>query len=151
MGATGTTGSQGPAGPGFGTITSQQPGIDASIPARVLGTAFQISTVAPAMVAYRATASVTASLTGTNQGRVRLRMGPTSTSTVEQPGAVGITYSLGLGIAVANTVGNEGALHALVPPGWWVMLDTVVVSGSPALALISNATIAGAQVEQILG
>lgn len=149
-GAAGATGSTGATGAGFGTITVQQPGITGGVPARVIGTAFQVSTTAPAMVAYRATVSVTASLAGNNKGRVRLRVGPGAGTTVEQPQCCEIEFNLGLGLAVANKNGNGCALTAFVPAGSFVLMDVVTETGTIVGALVSNATVAGAQVEQIL-
>ena len=147
-GATGATGSTGPAGAGFGSITVQAPG-SGGVPNRVIGTAFQPSTTAPTMVSYRASTSIATNLTGNNSGRIRIRGGDTSTTTTEYPGAVGSTFSMSLGVALL-TVGNEGALSALVPVGWWVLIDTVTVAGTVTYALPTNATLAGAQVEQVL-
>lgn len=151
LGPTGATGSTGAAGAGFGTITENRPGITSGVAARVVNTSFQPSATAPCQVSYRATASVTASLAGNNSGRVRLMMCPTQNGTyLEYPGAVGVVYNLGLGVAIANTNTNEGWLGALVPIGWWVKIDVVTVTGTITGALVSNATLAGAQVEQVL-
>lgn len=160
-GATGATGSQGPAGSvgatgstgaqgvGLGTLTVQNPGSN-GVPNRAIGAAFQPSTTNPSFVCYRAKASVTTSLTGANQGRIRIRTGAASGSTTEYPGAVEVTYTLGLGLAASTTVANGGSICAFVPVNWFVLVDTVTDSGSPVFTLPTNATIAGAQIEQLL-
>ena len=149
-GATGPSGANGTNGVGLGSLTTNLPGITSGVPTRVIGTAFQPSTTNASFVQYRAQASVTASLAGNNQGRIRIRVGSTSTTTAEFPGAVGVTYNLGLGVSLANTNANEGTLYAFVPAGSWVLIDTVTVSGSPAFTLQSNSTVLGSQVEQLL-
>jgi hypothetical protein len=116
----------------------------------VLNTAFQVSPTAPSIVSYRASASVTASLAGNHKGRVQFRMGPTAGSTTVQPSCCEVEYNLGLGVAIANKTGNGNAIGGFVPAGWWVMLETVTDAGSPVLTLVSNATLSGAQVEQLL-
>jgi hypothetical protein len=150
-GAVGPTGSVGATGVGFGTQTINQPGVASGPPTRVLGTAFQPSATQPCFVSYRAKVSATLPLLGTAQeGRVRMRVGPTATTTVEWPGAVGILKSATAAVTVSQTDQGEGTLYGLIPVGWWVMLDAVTVSGTPTLALISNATLLGAQIEQVL-
>lgn len=149
QGTQGVAGAAGPQGAGLQTIAVQTPG-SGGVPNRAIGTAFQVSASQPSHVAYRVRASVTASVTGNNQGRARIRLGPTALTTVEYPGAIGITYNLGLGLAVANTIGSEGCLSAFVPAGWFVLIDTVT-TGAVTYALDTNATTPGAQVEQLLG
>lgn len=149
-GATGSTGAQGPAGVGLGTLTVQQPGVTGGTSNRVIGTAFQPSVTNPVFACYRASTSITASLAGSNQGRIRIRVGASSTTTTEFPGTVELTYNLGLGLAVANTITNSGSLCAFVGAGQFVLIDTVTTTGTVTFSLPTNAAISGAQVEQLL-
>lgn len=142
----------GDAGPGFGTTTVILPGITGGVSARALTTSFTPGTgTSPTFVQYRATASATVPLLGTAQeGRVRLRLGATCGAAVEWPQAVGIQASANTAIAVSTSVRHDGTISALVPAAWCVIIDTVIVAGTPTLVLVSNATLSGAQIEQPL-
>lgn len=137
-------------GGGLATILQQVPG-SAGVPNRALATAFQPSSDFPSLVAYRAKISGSMSVAGSVSGRIRIRVGLSAVTTLELPGAVGFTFTLGLGIAVADAHAVDGYLCALVPAGSWVLIDTVTDAGAPVFSLPVNATVAGAQLEQLIG
>lgn len=116
-----------------------------SVPSRSLASAFQPSTTRDAWVSYGVEVSSTVSVLSTtvHEGYVTLKVGPTSTPTVEHQRSGG-SLSTG-GLTVAETSKHIGAVAAFVPAGSWVLLTSVTVSGSPTIALDA------VQVETLVG
>lgn len=122
-----------------------RPLTSSSVPSRLSGTAFQPSTTRDAWVSYGVEVSSTVSVLSTtvHEGYVTIKVGPTSTPTVEHQRSGG-ALSTG-GLTVSETSKHVGAVSAFVPAGSWVLLTAVTVSGSPTIVLDAI------QVETLIG
>jgi hypothetical protein len=89
-------------------------------------------------VSYCVNAEATSTLLGAQEGYVKLLCDASNPPTTERD-------RRGVKIAgVGATSGNVGSLKYLVPPGHFVLMQAVTVSGTPTLALV------GPQYEQAL-
>jgi len=145
QGATGAAGAAGADGAGFGTITENAPSGGS---ARVLGTAFQPSSTAPTMVYYHARVDLSLPLLGTAQeGYVRVKCDASNPPTTVRPPRVGGKIGASAAVAVSEQTAHDGYISLLVPPGHYVLLESVTVSGTPTFTLGSAV---GDQLEQVL-
>lgn len=110
------------------------PSLTLSTPTRVIGTPFQLSTTRPALVSYSARVSSTLTVTGGAAGRIELRCDASNPpTTVRKRVAGGLTGSVVIGVAVTDIA--EGDMSILVPPGAYVLLQSVSEVGTPTFSL----------------
>lgn len=137
-GATGQAGPTGPAGQVGATGPQGPPGTQAPTPAqsaatRSLNAAYQVSSTRPAWVTYSVQITVTASLTGGQQGDVVMEIASNAafTAGVQTVAISGLGQTYSLAVAIQGVQPQTGVVSGFVPAGYYVRLRTVSVTGSP--------------------
>jgi len=137
-GATGQAGATGPAGQVGSTGPQGPPGTPAPTPSqsaatRSLNTAYQVSSTRPAWVTYSVQITVTASLTGGQQGDVIMEIASNAgfTAGVQTVAIAGLGQTYSLAVAIQGVQPQTGVVSGFVPAGYYVRLRTVSVTGSP--------------------
>lgn len=145
-GSTGATGSAGATGAMGSTGAQGNPGTPASltivpnVPSRTLNSVFQPSTTKLVRVGYDVDVSTSLSLTGGQEGRVRLLSDasnpPTTVRRVKSNGNSG-ALTIGLSLVQKITLG----LDYDVPPGHYVKIETTNTTGTPTFALVGQSEV----------
>lgn len=116
------------------------PNFSISTPTRAIGTAFQPSTTRPVLVSYSARVASTLNVSGGASGRIELRCDASNPpTTVRKRVAGGLTGTVVAGIAVTDIA--EGDMSVLVPPGHYVLLQSVNEIGTPTYSLLAQSEI----------
>jgi hypothetical protein len=116
------------------------PAIAPATPSRALNTTFQPHATKQVLCLYGVQITCTASLTGGQNGRVRLLSDAASPPTTIRA-EVQNNNSVSLAIALTAVNGQTGLLAYLCPAGHNVRLETANVVGTPSFTLISQTEI----------
>lgn len=127
-GSTGATGATGPAGP---TLAPTQ-----ATATRTLNSAFQVSANQASFVFYSVQITVTASITGGQNGDVILEIASNSgfTTNVQTLAISGVGQAYTLAIALQGVQPQTGVVSGFVPAGYYARLRTVNNTGTPAFS-----------------
>lgn len=103
---------------------------------RSLNTAFQVSTTRDAWVSYSVQITVTASISGGQNGDVVLEIASDSgfTANVQTLAISGLGQTYTLAIALQGVQPQTGVVTGYVPAGYYARLRTVNTTGTPAFA-----------------
>lgn len=107
---------------------------------RSLNTAFQISTTRNAMVMYTVQMTVTASITGGQNGDVILETADDQpfTQNVDAVNVTGFGQTYTLAIALQGVQPDKRSLVGAIQAGKWVRIRTVNNTGTPSFTFISG-------------
>lgn len=104
---------------------------------RVLGTPFQPSTTRPTLVCFSLRVLSAISVLGGQAGRIELRSDANATpSTVRARVAGGLTGTAVVGLALTDI--SEGTITYLVPPGDYVLFQSVNETGTPTYSITAQ-------------
>lgn len=128
-GDTGAAGSTGPAGP---TLAPTQ-----ATATRALNSAFQVSATQSAFVFYSVQITVTASITGGQNGDIVLEIASNSgfTTNVQTLAISGVGQAYTLAIALQGVQPQTGVVSGFVPAGYYTRLRTVNNTGTPTYSV----------------
>lgn len=100
---------------------------------RALNTIFQVSASRPALVSYSVQLTVTASLTGGQQGDVVLEIASDAafTTAVQTVSITGLGQTYSLAVAIQGVQPQTGVVMGVVPAGYYARLRTVSTTGAP--------------------
>jgi hypothetical protein len=113
-----------------GTVRSQ------AAATRALNTAFQVSSTRDALVTYSVQITVSASITGGQNGDVVLEIASDSgfTANVQTVAISGLGQTYTLAVALAGVQPQTGVVSGMVPAGYYARLRTVNNTGTPTYA-----------------
>lgn len=108
-----------------------------SAASRSLNTAFQISSTRAAYVSYSVKLTVTASITGGQDGDVFLEIASDSgfTANVQTIAVAGLGQTYTLAVALQGVQPQTGCVFGFVPAGYYVRLRTVNNTGTPTYSV----------------
>lgn len=116
-------------------------GVSHSLVNATNATGFQVSATKPAMVAYTASISTTASIGGAAKGEVYLETASTNSTTPSDwtmASKIVNGQSYTLAIALQGVQDTAQPLFAMVPAGYYTRIRTNNVSGSPSYAYVAG-------------
>lgn len=104
---------------------------------RALNSAFQVSATRDAIVSYSVQLTVTASITGGQNGDVVLEISTDSgfTTGVQTVAIAGLGQTYTLAIALAGVQPQTGVVSGVVPAGYYARMRTVNNTGTPTYAV----------------
>lgn len=107
---------------------------------RALNTAFQVSTTRPALVTYTGSITVTASITGGQDGSQILEIASDSgfTANVQTLSSARSSQTYSLAVAIQGVQISNTVLHGWIPAGYYVRLRTVNTTGTPTYSYVSG-------------
>lgn len=104
---------------------------------RALNTAFQVSSTRDSIVSYSVQLTVTASITGGQNGDVVLEIASDSgfTTAVQTVAIAGLGQTYTLAIALAGVQPQTGVVSGVVPAGYYVRMRTANNTGTPSFSV----------------
>ena len=123
----------------YGGSTPKTP-VDQTSVARSLNTAVQVSATRDAMVTYSVRITVTASITGGQNGDVQLQIASDAgfTQDVQTISMQGNGQTYTLAIALQGVQPGTAIVSGMVPAGYYVKIVTVNNTGTPAFSYRSG-------------